>query len=77
MVKINKAELDWHEINMAKLNQAKPIMAKLSQAKIFSAKLNHGLNISWKFLNFICQIYLNIFLANAIKAPSEFSKIHV
>jgi hypothetical protein len=24
------------------------------------AKLNHGLNISYKFLNFICQIYLNI-----------------
>jgi hypothetical protein len=25
------------------------------------AKLKHGLNISYKFLNFICQIYLNIF----------------
>ncbi len=25
------------------------------------AKLNHGLNISYKFFNFICQIYLNIF----------------
>jgi hypothetical protein len=24
------------------------------------AKLNHGLNTSYKFLNFICQIYLNI-----------------
>jgi hypothetical protein len=25
------------------------------------AKLNHGLNISYKFLNFICQIYLITF----------------
>jgi hypothetical protein len=24
------------------------------------AKLNHGLNIFYKFLNYICQIYLNI-----------------
>jgi hypothetical protein len=28
------------------------------------AKLNHGLNISYKFLNFICQIYFKIFLAS-------------
>ncbi len=46
---------------MSKLNYVKNIMAKLSQAKIFMAKLNHGLNISCKFFNFICQIYLNIF----------------
>jgi hypothetical protein len=39
-------------------------MAKLSYATIFMAKLNHGLNISCKFLSFICQIYLNIFLAS-------------
>jgi hypothetical protein len=30
-------------------------------AKIFTAKLNHGLNIFCNFLNFICQIHLNIF----------------
>ncbi len=33
---------------MAKIN-----VAKLSQAKINSAKLNHGLNIYYKFFNFI------------------------
>jgi hypothetical protein len=27
-------------------------------------KLNHGLNIYYKFLNLICQIYLNIFLGS-------------
>jgi hypothetical protein len=32
------------------------------------AKLNHGLNISYKFLDFICQIYLNIFLTNKISS---------
>ncbi len=50
---------------MAKLNQAKPIMAKLNQVKLIMAKinyvkLNHGLYIYCKFLNFICQMYLNI-----------------
>jgi hypothetical protein len=29
-------------------------------AKQNYVKLNHGLNIYCKFLNFICQIYLNI-----------------
>jgi len=33
-------------------------------AKLNYAKLNHGLNIYCKFLNFICQIYLNICLAS-------------
>ncbi len=52
---------------MAKIDQAKLIMVKLNQAKLFMAKLNyvklnHGLNIYCKFLNFICQIYLNICL---------------
>jgi hypothetical protein len=28
------------------------------------AKLNRGLNIYYKFLNFIYQIYLNVFLAS-------------
>ncbi len=63
-------KLSQEKLIMAKLNQAKPIMAKLNQVKIFMAKLimaeqnyvklNHGLNIYCKFLNFICQIYLNI-----------------
>ncbi len=40
---------------MVKLSQARLIMAKLNYVK-----LNHGLNIYCKFLNFICQIYVNI-----------------
>jgi hypothetical protein len=32
------------------------------------AKLNHGLNIFYKFLNFIRQIYLNFFLTNEISS---------
>jgi hypothetical protein len=40
---------------MAKINYNIFIMAKLNYVK-----LNHGLNIYCKFLNFICQIYLNI-----------------
>ncbi len=54
---------------MAKLNQAKTKIVKLSQAKLIMAKLNyvklnHSLNIYCKFLNFICQMYLNIILAS-------------
>jgi hypothetical protein len=35
-------------------------MAKLNNVKLNKVKLNHGLNIYCKFLNLICQIYLNI-----------------
>ncbi len=61
MFKVNMIKLNQAKLIMAKLNQAKPIMVKLSQAKIFMVKLNYGLNISCKFFNFICQIYLNFF----------------
>jgi len=33
-------------------------------AKLNYVKLNHGLNIYCNFLNFICQMYLNIILAS-------------
>jgi len=39
---------------------AKLIMSKLKYTKLNWTKLNHVLNIYYKFLNFICQIYLNI-----------------
>jgi len=50
---------------MAKLKYAKLFMAKINynifiMPKLNYVKLNHGLNIHCKFLNFICQIYLNI-----------------
>jgi hypothetical protein len=51
---------------MAKLIMVKLFMAKINynifiMAKLNYVKLNHGLNIYCKFLNFIRQIYLNIF----------------
>jgi hypothetical protein len=36
-------------------------MAKLNYAKLNSVKLNHGLDMYYKFSNFICKIYLNIY----------------
>jgi len=32
-------------------------MVKLIMSKLKYTKLNHGLNIYYKFLNFICQIF--------------------
>jgi len=35
-------------------------MAKINYFKWNYTKLNHGLNMYYKFSNFICRIYLNI-----------------
>jgi len=43
-------------------------------AKQNYVKLNHGFNIYCKFLNFICQIYLNIFLENILFYLKYFSE---
>ncbi len=45
---------------MVKLSQVKLFMTKLNYTKLNYTKVNHGLNIYCKFLNFICQIYLNV-----------------
>jgi hypothetical protein len=45
---------------------AKLLMAKIFMVKLKMAKLNHGLNISYNFLNFICQIYYIKNLTNKI-----------
>ncbi len=62
MNKLSQTKLSMDKINKYKLNQHEKNMAKS----------NHGLNISCKFFNLICRIYLNIFLASKISFQANY-----
>jgi hypothetical protein len=55
----------------------KLIMAKLKYTKLNWTKLNHGLNIYYKFLNFIFQIYFHwviIIIKNVLQSSLKWKK---